>query len=140
MLRRSLRRRLLGGNADYRSGIESVLGSGPRRSSAMARNSALYSLRLVREAFRIEATTFRFDLAKARRAVTPYVDRAVLRLRNLPSVQAQLSRVLFIVGRSGLLVGIGEALRDRYAPVEGQLPGRLAMLLKQLEEAPQRAR
>jgi len=106
----------------------------------MARNSALYSLRLVREAFRIEATTFRFDLAKARRAVTPYVDRAVLRLRNLPSVQAQLSRVLFIVGRSGLLVGIGEALRDRYAPVEGQLPGRLAMLLKQLEEAPQRAR
>ena len=58
MLRRSLRRRLLGGNADYRSGIESVLGSGPRRSSAMARNSALYSLRLVREAFRIEATTF----------------------------------------------------------------------------------
>ena len=103
-------------------------------------NSALYSLRLVREAFRIEATTFRLDLVKARRAVTPYVDRAVLRLRNLPSVQAQLSRVLFIVGRSGLLVGIGEALRDRYAPVEGQLPGRHATLLEQFEEAPQRAR
>ena len=106
----------------------------------MARNSALYSLRLVRAAFRIEATTFRFGLVKAGRAVTPYVNRAVLRLRNLPSVQAQLSRVLFIVGRSGLLVGIGEALRDRYAPVEGQLPGRLATVLKQLEEAPQRAR
>jgi hypothetical protein len=103
-------------------------------------NSALYSLRLVREAFRIEATTFRLDLVKARRAVTPYVDRAVLRLRNLPSVHAQLSRVLFIVGHSGLLVGIGDALRDRYAPVEGQLPGRLATVLKQLEEAPQGAR
>jgi hypothetical protein len=130
----------LGGNADYRLGIESVLGSGPRRSSAMAQqefwNSALYSLRLVREAFRIEATTFRLDLVKARRAVTPYVDRAVLRLRNLPSVHAQLSRVLFIVDHSGLLVGIGDALRDRYAPVEGQLPGRLATVLKQLEEAP----
>jgi hypothetical protein len=103
-------------------------------------NSALYSLRLVREAFRIEATTFRLDLVNARRAVTPYVDRAVLRLRNLPSVHAQLSRVLFIVGHNGLLVGIGDALRDRYAPVEGQLPGRLATVLKQLEEAPQRAR
>jgi hypothetical protein len=33
-------------------------------------------------------------------------------------------------------VGIGDALRDRYAPVEGQLPGRLATVLKQLEEAP----
>ena len=97
-------------------------------------------MRLVGEAFRIEATSCRLQLVKAPRAVTHYVDRAVLRLRNLPSVQAQLSRVLFIVGRSGLLVGIGEALRDRYAPVEGQLPGRLAMLLKQLEEAPQRAR
>ena len=85
-------------------------------------NSALYSLRLVREAFRIEPTTFRLDLVKARRAVTPYVDRAVLRL--------------FIVDHSGLLVGIGDALRDRYAPVEGQLPGRLATVLKQLEEAP----
>jgi hypothetical protein len=55
-------------------------------------------------------------------------------------VHAQLSRVLFIVGHNGLLVGIGDALRDRYAPVEGQLPGRLATVLKQLEEAPQRAR
>jgi hypothetical protein len=93
-------------------------------------------LGLVRETLRIEATSFPLYLGKARRAVTPYVDRAVLRLRNLPSVHAQLSRVLFIVGRGGLLLGIGEVLRDQYAPSEGQLPGRLATLLKQLEEAP----
>jgi hypothetical protein len=31
-------------------------------------------------------------------------------------------------------LGIGEALRDEYALVEGQLPNRLAVLLKQLEE------
>jgi hypothetical protein len=86
--------------------------------------SANYSLQMVREAFRIEATTFRLDLVKVRPGITPYVDRAVLPLRNLPSVH----------------VGIGEALRDRYAPVEGHLPGRLAAVLKQLEEAPQRPR
>ena len=89
-------------------------------------NYARDSLRLVREAFLIEATTFRLELIKARH-------RAALRLRNLPSVHAQLSRVLFIIGRSGLLVGIEEGLRAEYAPLEDQLPERLAALVKQLE-------
>jgi hypothetical protein len=90
-------------------------------------NSVRDALRLVREAFLIEATAFRLELIKARH-------RAALRLRNLPSVHAQLSRVLFIIGRSGLLVGIEEGLRAVYAPVEGRLPNPLAVLLKQLEE------
>jgi hypothetical protein len=92
-------------------------------------NGALDSLQLVREAFWYESDVFRLELGKAWRAVTDYISRAALQ-----SVHAQLARVLFIVGRSGLLLGIGEALQDEYAPVEGQLPDRLAVLLKQLEE------
>jgi hypothetical protein len=92
----------------------------------------LGSLRLVQAAFWQEARTFRLELVKARLAVTDYIDRAALRLR-LSSVRPQLSRVLFVIGRIGVLVGIGEALREAYAPVEGQLPERLAVLLKQLE-------
>ena len=61
--------------------------------------------------------------------MTDFISRAALQ-----SVHAQLARVLFIVGRSGLLLGIGETLQDEYAPVEGKLPERLAFLLKQLEE------
>ena len=91
-------------------------------------NGALDSLQLVQEAFWYESDVFRLELVKAWRAVTDYISRAALR-----SVHAQLARVLFIVGRSGLLLGIGEALRDEYALVEGQLPNRLAVLLKQLE-------
>jgi hypothetical protein len=92
-------------------------------------NGALGSLQLLQEAFWYESDVFRLELVKAWRAVTDYISRAALR-----SVHAQLARVLFIVGRSGLLLGIGEALQDEYAPVEGQLPDRLAVLLKQLEE------
>jgi hypothetical protein len=40
----------------------------------------------------------------------------------------------FSLGRIGLLVGIGRALQVRYAPVEDQLPERLARMLKRLEE------
>jgi hypothetical protein len=97
----------------------------------------LASLRLVQEAFWREARTFRLELVQARLAVTDYIDsgalRFALRLGNLSSVRPQLYRVLFLIGRNGLLVGIGEALRDEHAPVEGQLPERLAALLKQLE-------
>ena len=80
-------------------------------------NGALDSLQLLQEAFWYKSDVFRLELVKAWRAVTDYISRAALR-----SVHAQLARVLFIVGRSGLLLGIGEALQDEYAPVEGQLP------------------
>jgi hypothetical protein len=93
----------------------------------------LGSSRLVQEAFSQAARLFRLELVKARLAVTDYIDRAALRLRNLASVRPQLSRVLFVIGRNGLLVGIGDALRDEFVPKEGQLPERLAVLLKQLE-------
>ena len=92
-------------------------------------NGALDSSQPVQQAFWYESDVFRLELVKAWRAVTDYISRAALR-----SVHAQLARVLFIVGRSGLLLGIGEALQDKYAPVEGQFPDRLAVLLKQLEE------
>src|SRR4029077_4586150 len=92
-------------------------------------NGALDFLQLLQEAFWYKSDVFRLELVKAWRAVTDYISRAALR-----SVHAQLARVLFIVGRSGLLLGIGETLRDEYAPGEGQLPDRLSVLLKQLEE------
>ena len=69
-------------------------------------HGALDSLQLLQEAFWYESDVFRLELVKAWRAVTDYISRAALR-----SVHAQLARVLFIVGRSGLLLGIGEALQ-----------------------------
>jgi hypothetical protein len=93
-------------------------------------------LRVAREAFHYEAKTFRLELVKTWRGVVYYVHVA-LGLRTRPSVLRQdrrLSRVLFSLGRTGLLVGIGQALQVRYTPVEDQLPERLARLLKQLEE------
>ena len=60
-------------------------------------NGALGSLQLLQEAFWYESDVFRLELVKAWRAVTDYISRAALR-----SVHAQLARVLFIVGRSGL--------------------------------------
>ena len=98
-------------------------------------NGALGSLQLVREAFWYESDVFRLELGKAWRAVTDYISRAALR-----SVHAQLARVLFIVGRSGLLLGIGEALQDEYAPVEGQLPNALPFCSSNLKKGPWRER
>jgi hypothetical protein len=66
---------------------------------------ALDSLQLLQEAFWYGFDVFRLELVKAWRAMTDYISRAALQ-----SVHAQLARVLFIVGRSGLLLGIGEAL------------------------------
>jgi hypothetical protein len=99
-------------------------------------NGAHDSLRLAREAFDYEAKTFQLELVKMWRGVGNHIHVA-LGLRTRPSVLRQdmrLSRVLFSLGRTGLLVGIGQALRVRYAPVEDQLPERLARMLKQLEE------
>ena len=94
------------------------------------------SLRLAREAFHYEAKTFQLELVKMWRGVGNHIHVA-LGLRTRPSVLRQdmrLSRVLFSLGRTGLLVGIGQALQVRYAPVEDQLPERLARMLKRLEE------
>jgi hypothetical protein len=99
-------------------------------------NGAHDSLRVAREAFHSEAKTFQLELVKTWRGVANYIHIA-LGLRTRPSVLRQdmrLSRVLFRLGRTGLLVGIGQALQDRYAPVEDQLPERLARMLKQFEE------
>src|SRR2546429_6736285 len=85
---------------------------------------------------RHEAKTLQLELAKMWRGVTDYIHVA-LGLRTSPSALRQdrrLSRILFSLGRTGLLVGIGEALQARYAPVEDQSPERLARMLKQLEE------
>jgi hypothetical protein len=99
-------------------------------------NGAHNSLRLAREGFHYEAKTFQLELVKMWRGVANHIHVA-LGLRTRPSVLRQdmrLSRVLFSLGRTGLLVGIGQALRVRYAPVADQLPERLARMLKQLEE------
>jgi hypothetical protein len=98
-------------------------------------SGALDSLQLMRETFWYESDVFRSKLLKAWRPVTDYISRAALRTA-LRSVHGQLARVLFMLGRSGLLLGVGVALQDEYAPVEGQLPDRLAVLLKQFEEEP----
>ena len=91
-------------------------------------NGAHDSLRVAREAFHYEAKTFQLELVKMWRGVANYIYVAALRQ------DMRLSRVLFSLGRTGLLVGIGQALQVRYAPVEDQLPERLARMLKQLEE------
>jgi hypothetical protein len=99
-------------------------------------NGAHASLRVAREAFHYEAKTFQLELVKTWRGVAYYIHVA-LGLRTRPSVLRQdmrLRRVLFSLGRTGSLVGIGQALQVRYAPVEDQLPERLARMLKQLEE------
>src|SRR5690349_11389268 len=92
-------------------------------------SGARESLQLVKEALWYEWEVFRLELMKACQSVTDYASLAAL-----PSVYPQLSRVLFVVGRGGLLLGLGKALQDEYAPVEGHLPDRLAILLNQLEE------
>jgi hypothetical protein len=91
-------------------------------------NGAHDSLRVAREAFHYEAKTFQLELVKMWRGVANYIYVAALRQ------DMRLSRVLFSLGRTGLLVGIGQALQVRYAPVEDQLPERFARMLKQLEE------
>src|SRR5205807_9369606 len=84
------------------------------------------------------------DSAAARAGTVRPKSRSILQFLARPATKSKgygrlilrrkVARVLFIVGRSGLLLGIGEALQDEYAPVEGQLTDRLAVLLKQLEE------
>jgi hypothetical protein len=99
-------------------------------------NGAHDSLRVAREAFHYEAKTFQLELVKTWRGVANFIHVA-LGLRTRPSVLRQdmrLSRVLFRLGRTGLLVGIGQALPVLYPRVEDQLPERLARMLKQLEE------
>ena len=91
-------------------------------------------LRLVQEAFRYQARTFQLELVETWRSVNHYIEVAV-GLRALPSVlrqDARLSRILFSLGRTGLLAGIGLGLQGQYAPLEDQLPERLASMLKQL--------
>jgi hypothetical protein len=126
---------------DFGSGIGlsrrgELIGVLPMAENYNRWNSARDSLDLVQGAFRHEAKTLQLELAKMWRGVTDYIHVA-LGLRTSPSALRQdrrLSRILFSLGRTGLLVGIGEALQARYAPVGDQLPERLARILKQAEE------
>ena len=93
------------------------------------------SPRIARKASNYEAK-IPGELVKAWRVVANYMQCAI-GLRTRPSVLRQdkrLYKVLFRLGRMGLLSGVGQSLQDRYPPAEHQLPERLTRMLAQLEE------
>jgi hypothetical protein len=105
-------------------------------SPSQKQDAATVAASIVRECIDATATLVAIALAVGSLALWAVIIAERVQWLGRPpegSVHAQLARVLFIVGRSGLLLGIGEALQDEYALVEGQLPNRLAVLLKQLE-------